>query len=166
MVSDAIWAAAIAGTAGVAGSVLTAIVGYYRTKKRLDDERTRWRADHWMDKKVEVLTELAVAELECYRAVRNAGNDTHDSYDEMDESVRPALSRFTDALTTARIYLTEDEIGIIESTIGKYKIFLNDLARRVNGEIINLPWDDTEEAHNEAYSVLSSIVNPDEDRES
>jgi hypothetical protein len=108
MVSDTVIAAVIGG---LSGSVVTAIGGLYRELKKQEQENTRRRAEFYLQRKVEVVSDLHATLEECVRDYLSLLDEVPmEEYGQNNEieQAEQLLSDFEIAMDNASIYISEE----------------------------------------------------------
>lgn len=121
---------AVLGTlaGSVAGATITGVVSHYNTKIQQDNQNKRQRAEHYIDKKVEYLTDLYDAFLRCESIVRGVSG-TYEGRTEMWE-------KYAEERSESEVQEAFEEL---ETAVRRGSIFLEDEdAKEISGAMMSV----------------------------
>lgn len=169
MVSEVVLSAFVGG---VAGSMITAIVQIYTTKKQQRAETERQVAEFYAGRKVETLTNLHSTLDRCCRVLDDYYKKNSESVTESDyhDEVTSSLEEYERALSQASIFLDEIEREQMDETLSELRLgvmSIQDKALSDGREPRKIDWDELNSVYDEAREVLRSQMNdPIEELES
>jgi len=157
-----------------AGSALSAvfITQYYELKKRKSEER-RWYADHFMDRKINALSNLHVTLVDCKYTMNYYGNCPPQTLHEFNSKILPKEQNYLRAYTLASIYLDKDTKDSMGKVLGSFNqasfaiwLSLPDSECHANKKSYvqstkTLDWNGLDKTYNTAVSCLENLLSPE-----
>jgi len=170
--TETFWLGIISTVISVASVLLGVFVTqYYESRKRESEER-RWYADYFLGRKIEALSNLYAALLDCYSTMLFYGSSPPSTVGEYKEEVRPKEAAYWRAKAMASVYLDDKANEIMSRALGAFKLagmaiwlsLPNDQCRAskdlYGASIRDMDWERFSDAYKEAVACLRDMLNP------
>lgn len=141
--------AIVGGAIGIFSASVTAIVNHHNLKRRLQSKNERRLAEFYLEKKVDVLTEIHTELTGCYVSLGKAlQNPSGYSWDAVESTIRPDIDSLENAVTMGDVYLTSEQESALRATVEQYRAVADKIAILETGrqDMIDDVYDATERA--------------------
>lgn len=158
-------------------TAVSALAGVWITqrhemKKRISEEK-RWYADHFLDKKIDSITNHYSSLMDWYFSIQFYGNYPPSTLKEFNDQVQSKADAYLRSLASVFIYLDQDEYLVMTEVLGAFKQATTAIwlslpddqchAKKASypSEITNLDWVRFEQAYTNAGTLIKKHLNPE-----
>jgi hypothetical protein len=161
-----VWIAIISAGSALLGVFITQ---FFESRKRASEEK-RWYAQFFLGRKIDALSSLYAALVDCHYTMNFYGNDPPATMQESKNKIQPKENAYLRATVIASIYLDGDADKIMNYALGAFRqasmaiwLHVPDNPHRDSGypeSIRELDWPKLTQTYDAAVDCLKKLLSP------